>query len=601
MKKKIVFWLWIGLLPVWMASAEEPLLSRLQKEHPRILASDARQEVLVNLLKKDRFLQKITEMLEEDAKKLLENRQTVRYEIVGPRLLQQSRQCLRRILTLGTVYRLSDNPEEKKRYQERALLELRAAAAFPDWNPSHFLDTAEMTAAFAIGYDWFYATLSEEERGLLETAIYEKGLMAAYRLVHPGRARWQKSAYNWNQVCNGGIVLGVLAIADRLEGERLEVAEELVRRALETVPRAMASFAPDGAWAEGPSYWDYTTQYTIYLIQTLEIALGNDFGLSDSPGFDRCGDAQMAIASTTGMSFNFADAGGGRTVCPQLLWLADRFQKPEYAEYVRRNFSRCLAEYFWYYSPLSMDLETIAKDYYFRNAEFATMRSSWTDPNGWFVGFKAGDNAVNHSHLELGTLVLDWQGIRWAVDLGGDNYNLPGYFGKQRWSYYRLGTRGQNTLVVNGENQDTKAVAPITRWESTPEKCLVSADLSAAYSAFLESACRTVTLDRQEGCVTVLDEIGPFLASEQSSRTVVWQIHTRAGITISEDGRRAVLSQHGKTLDVSLAEPAAGRFQVAPTTQREEENPNRGIQRLTVELRGDTRPQRIQVVFGECP
>jgi hypothetical protein len=35
-----------------------------------------------------------------------------------------------------------------------------AAAAFSDWNPSHFLDVAEMTAALAIGYDWLYEEVS---------------------------------------------------------------------------------------------------------------------------------------------------------------------------------------------------------------------------------------------------------------------------------------------------------------------------------------------------------------------------------------------------------------------------------------------------------
>ena len=60
------------------------------------------------------------------------------------------------------------------------------------------------------------------------------------------------------------------------------------------------------------------------------------------------------------------------------------------------------------------------------------MRSDWLDPSAMFVGIKAGTNRVNHSHLDLGTFVLDALGQRWAVDLGGDNYNLPGYFGNKR-------------------------------------------------------------------------------------------------------------------------------------------------------------------------
>ena len=59
-------------------------------------------------------------------------------------------------------------------------------------------------------------------------------------------------------------------------------------------------------------------------------------------------------------------------------------------------------------------------DRYFRGLEMATMRDGWDSPKGWFVGFKAGTNAVNHSHLDVGTFVIDAKGIRWAVQLGPD-------------------------------------------------------------------------------------------------------------------------------------------------------------------------------------
>ena len=44
-----------------------------------------------------------------------------------------------------------------------------------------------------------------------------------------------------------------------------------------------------------------------------------------------------------------------------------------------------------------------------------------------------------HSNLDIGTFVLDAFGERWVVDLGADDYNLPGYFetgGRgRRWTY----------------------------------------------------------------------------------------------------------------------------------------------------------------------
>src|SRR6266851_4042147 len=79
---------------------------------------------------------------------------------------------------LALVYRISG----ETKYLERAVTELRAAAAFPDWNPSHFLDVAEMTHAFAIGYDWLFHDLSPEDRALFRKAITEKGLDEAIKI-----------------------------------------------------------------------------------------------------------------------------------------------------------------------------------------------------------------------------------------------------------------------------------------------------------------------------------------------------------------------------------------------------------------------------------
>ncbi|MEI6874747.1 MAG: heparinase II/III family protein, partial [Spirochaetota bacterium] len=69
-------------------------------------------------------------------------------------------------------------------------------------------------------------------------------------------------------------------------------------------------------------------------------------------------------------------------------------------------------------------------------AELAIFRSAWHDPRALFVGFKAGHNDAGHAHLDLGSFVLDADGVRWAQDLGPDDYNLPAYFGDKRWTYY---------------------------------------------------------------------------------------------------------------------------------------------------------------------
>ena len=89
------------------------------------------------------------------------------------------------------------------------------------------------------------------------------------------------------------------------------------------------------------------------------------------------------------------------------------------------------------------------------------MRSAWDDPNAVSVDFKAGDNKANHSHLDLGSFIVDALGVRWACDLGADDYNMPGYFGGKRWTYYRLRAEGHNTLVINS-GRDVESPGPET-------------------------------------------------------------------------------------------------------------------------------------------
>jgi len=74
------------------------------------------------------------------------------YRKIGPRLLQVSRECLHRIYALGLAYRWTG--EEK--YANKAIENMLTVCDFNDWNPSHFLDVAEMSHAVGLGYDWLY-------------------------------------------------------------------------------------------------------------------------------------------------------------------------------------------------------------------------------------------------------------------------------------------------------------------------------------------------------------------------------------------------------------------------------------------------------------
>jgi len=565
--------------------AEAEILQSLRPQHPRLIALPEDLQRVKRLIADDARAARIYQSVKRRADGLLRSEDTVQYRIIGPRLLSESRQCLDRVYTLATVYRI----EGDRRYADRALKEMLAAAAFKDWNPSHFLDTAEMTHALAIGYDWLYDLLSPEQKETIRRAIVEKGLREAEK-VYRTRGWWSQSGYNWNQVCNGGITIGALAVAD----QQPQLAAYLVHQAANSVQIAMREYAPDGAWSEGPGYWDYATRYNVYLLAALQSALGTDFGLSKLEGFSVTGDFRIQFIGPSRMAFNFADGGAQPGQAAEMFWLAREFNKPLYAWHEREYIGGNSALHLWWFDPRGEppdDLgSALATARWFRHADVVTIRSKWNDPRAVFLGFKAGDNKVNHSHLELGTFVLDADGQRWAVDLGPDDYNLPGYFGDKRWTYYRLGTAGQNTLLIDGRNQDPKAAGPIVAFGSQPDRAYAVADLSAAYAGQAKRARRGVALlDRR--WVVVQDELEGAAGTK-----ITWQVHTPAKIELSGD--RAVLRQGGQTLTARILSPGGASFATEPAEAQPPQRQQPDVTKLVVRLAGDEGLVRLAVLFA---
>src|ERR1043166_5776289 len=193
------------LQEVTNAANDDPLKS-LRPTHPRLLLLNAVLPRVKRNIKDDPPVRSWYERLQEEAQKMLAE-PPVKHRL-APDLLAESRAALRRISTLAGVYRLDGD----RRKAARARDEMFAAASLPDWNPPHFLDTAEMTNALGIGYDWLFDYLSPEDRVTIRTAIVEKGLKPGLKDYAQG-ARWSVRENNWNQLCNGGLTVGALAVA----------------------------------------------------------------------------------------------------------------------------------------------------------------------------------------------------------------------------------------------------------------------------------------------------------------------------------------------------------------------------------------------------
>src|SRR5215831_13393508 len=161
------------------ASAARPLDS-LRHVHPRIVTDAAGFERVRQLVANDPLPKRWYRAIRAQAADLLSAPPSV-YEIAdGKRLLPISRQVKERVQILALVYLIERDP----RMLRRVWREIETAARFKDWNPSHFLDTAEMTYAFSVAYDWLYTNWTDAQRKTMREAILVHGFapgMKVYR------------------------------------------------------------------------------------------------------------------------------------------------------------------------------------------------------------------------------------------------------------------------------------------------------------------------------------------------------------------------------------------------------------------------------------
>jgi len=573
------------------------VLETLYKPHPRLMLKEEDLKLLKQQYPKDKTLQRYVRDVIEKADAYL-NAPMLTYDKIGPRLLHVSRECVNRTYALGLAWRWTG--EEK--YAAKATGNLLAVCAFKDWNPSHFLDTAEMSHAVGIGYDWLFAYLDDQTRRQIKSGLIRNGLkpgMTAY-----DNAWWVKSEFNWNQVCNSGLLAGALAIAETDP----QYAKFIVPRAVASMPTALRSYAPDGAWMEGPGYWHYATRYTAYGLTALNSALGTDFGLSQVEGLSDAGSFPIYTTSPTGLLLNFADSREKSSIRPMscLFFLAKLYKNSLFADAEHAQLAKhdASAEHIIWYTPAST-AEPYPKqlDRYFRGpVEVAVLRSAWDDPEALFVGVKAGYNQVNHGHLDLGNFELDALGVRWVRDLGSDNYNLPGYFSTttanptieraMRWTYYRLRSASHSVPMLDGKDQDEFAKARFIKYETKKSSAFVLVDLTQAYEQFAKKTTRAVALVQDRRAVLVQDEFEIEKPCE-----VVWAMTTDAHIDI-EAKTTATLTLEGKRLIATLLSPDGAAFTTESAEQKPPEEPNTGVKRLLVQIPQAKGSVRIAVLLS---
>jgi hypothetical protein len=547
----------------------EWIKTNLSKESPKLILTPPKEcKIRQAITAKDPLISAYYNMIAAKADDLLDQ-QPLERELTGRRLLGVSREAVTRISTLAMVYRFEKDP----RYLEKLEEEMNAVCNFTDWNPSHFLDVGEMALAVALGLDWCGEWLFPETVTNARNALKEKALLIS--LDDEDYNWWINSQHNWNQVCHGGISAAALVIAD----EEPELAAKIISRAIEKLPLAMESYSPDGAYPEGPSYWDYGTSYNLMAISMFESAFGTDFGMSEYPGFLESGVYRMVVIAPSGSVFNYSDAGDpGRmefNTCGNLAWFAQKtgnglFLNKENLLQRIINFQEGGERYpqlsgaiLVWLSQFEEKQSTTLPVYWKADGwnPIAILGSELGENRGFYLGVKGGSASVNHANLDAGSFIFELDGVRWSVDPGNQGYHeLEETIGASnlwdqsqdsyRWNLLTKGNLFHSTLTVNDARHNVTGFAPISGIIDHKEEKSVVVDLDEIFEGQIDSAFRTFTkvndhILRIEDRFRLLD----------NTESVTWVMITRAEVQTMKQG--AMLKQDEQILHLMIIEPAA--------------------------------------------
>ena len=489
----------------------------------------------------------------------------------GKRILSRSRQALARIFTCAYAWRFTGDG----RYLRHAEQDILDVCAFPDWNPSHFLDVGEMAAAVGLGYDWLYHGLKRSTR---ETVLATLKAYAFDASLNDNHAWFYRRHHNWNQVCNAGLVCAALATFETYP----DIARDLIRKAiLSNRPTMTASYTPDGNYTEGPSYWEYGTVFEVLMLTLMETCLGTDYGLSQTEGFLQTPRYILFSSGPTHQVFNYYDNGawegphsamwyfGAKEGDASLLYNEIRLlREGAYKRYPDRFLPLLIR----YASRIDFSrVEPPTEKVWAGRGEtpVVLVRTGWADDaEDQYLAVKGGKAATNHGHMDVGSFVYDAWGVRWAMDYGPQAYAQveqafqaihKNFWAKDqdswRWRLFRYNNRQHNTLTVNDRDHDIYGKGAVLEVYDQGPRLGARLDLTPVFGGDLAAAERTVVLCGEQ-YLEVSDRLeAPAAAPAQVRWTLVSQAEptlTEEGIILSKNGISMLLRTEGAPVDYRI-------------------------------------------------
>lgn len=561
--------------------------TEIQPHHPRLLFTTTEEKAVKKLIKKDPLARQLAAFLKTKADSIAEAPQIPYKMDKYGNMLWTSRAYVLRLGTLSLAYRLYG----EQKYLDAANKTLLWVCGYKDWDPKHYLDTAEMTTAVAIAYDWLFDALPETTRKIIKGSIYKNSISNVLREYEKGGpGSWAKRETNWNVVCNTGMTLGALAVAE----DYPEEAETILKNAAHYMPNCLKHFAPDGVCYEGPAYWGYTNSYLSLYLKAVNDNGGDQGGIGQLPGVSRTALFYKRTLTPSGQRFNFGNASTEEVMnTPAFFFFSRKYQQPEVAEWFRKEIEKTIKQnqpihqlFFlslpWFNPASPTQNENIPSLEVYHNSinDLVVLNGNRKEKGSVFLVAKGGLPNQAHQQMDCGTFIIESDSVCWTEDLGADDYALPGFWdgkpGGDRWKYFRNNNFSHNTLNIDRQPQYANGKAFVCEENTHTAHPYARLDLSEIYKVQAHKAFRKFTLINNH-TIEVEDEV----EVRNTSSTVFWTAATKADVTIN--GSVAQLQKDGKVFYFRILSPERATFHTYPAYNTYPgEKPIKGITMLEI-------------------
>ena len=191
--------------------------------------------------------------------------------------------------------------------------------------------------------------------------------------------------------------------------------------------------------------------------------------------------------------------------------------------------------------------------------------------------------------MDAGSFVYERDGVRWAIDLGMQDYHSLESKGidlwnldqnGERWKVFRLNNKAHNTLTINGKQHLVNSHAVFKRVYEEKQKKGVTVDMTTVFADCMKGVERTIFLNADDDLIVEDD-----LVTAGEPITVTWTMVTPADAKVL-DSHHIELSKDGKRMYLTVTAEVDVNIKIwSNKPPHDYDEPNLGSRRVGFEVR----------------